>query len=177
MYFKCNTSITITNKGRSAFLSGGKRLSRLTANSSVSISSIYQTAYIFPKSGRLLKIMSDGREGLHKTPQESNETNINHDIRCPLLGSNWSTDLILIGLNLQTAHSEFWCHPIFFSHLVNMKFNLRNGSKNYIFWRYVTSYLTVGKLHYCVYIKQQDGKNSCDWTLFSVRCSTCFGLY
>ena len=29
----------------------------------------------------------------------------------------------------------------------------------------------------CLYINQQDAQNSCDYTLFSIRCSTCFGLY
>ena len=28
-----------------------------------------------------------------------------------------------------------------------------------------------------MYIKQQDAQNSCDQTLLSIRCSTCFGLY
>ena len=28
-----------------------------------------------------------------------------------------------------------------------------------------------------MYINQQDSQNSCDQTLFSIRCSTCFGLY
>ena len=28
-----------------------------------------------------------------------------------------------------------------------------------------------------MYINQQDAQNSCDQTLFSIRCSTCFGLY
>ena len=30
---------------------------------------------------------------------------------------------------------------------------------------------------YSTYISQQDAQNSCDYTLFSIRCSTCFGLY
>ena len=29
---------------------------------------------------------------------------------------------------------------------------------------------------YNMYINQQDALNSCDYTLFSIRCSTCFGL-
>jgi hypothetical protein len=28
-----------------------------------------------------------------------------------------------------------------------------------------------------MYINQRDAQNSCDWTLFSIRCCTCFGLY
>ena len=28
-----------------------------------------------------------------------------------------------------------------------------------------------------MYINQQDAQNSSDWPLFSIRCSTCFGLY
>ena len=28
-----------------------------------------------------------------------------------------------------------------------------------------------------MYMNQQDAQNSCDKTLFSIRCSTCFGLY
>ena len=30
---------------------------------------------------------------------------------------------------------------------------------------------------FVMYIHQQDAKNSCDQTSFSIRCSTCFGLY
>ena len=30
---------------------------------------------------------------------------------------------------------------------------------------------------YNIYINQQDAQNSCDYTLFSIRCSTCFTLY
>ena len=33
------------------------------------------------------------------------------------------------------------------------------------------------RLYYNMYINQQDAQNSCDHTLFSIRCSTCFGLY
>ena len=42
-----------------------------------------------------------------------------------------------------------------------------------------SSYLTLYAPYiiYNVYINQQDAQNSCDQTLFSIRCSTCFGLY
>ena len=30
---------------------------------------------------------------------------------------------------------------------------------------------------FSMYINQQDAQNSCDLTLFPIRCSTCFGLY
>ena len=32
-------------------------------------------------------------------------------------------------------------------------------------------------LQHDMYMNQQDAQNSCDQTLFSIRCSTCFGLY
>ena len=35
-------------------------------------------------------------------------------------------------------------------------------------------YINIGN---GMYINQQDAQNSCDYTLFSIRCSTCFGLY
>ena len=38
-------------------------------------------------------------------------------------------------------------------------------------------YSTQRILQFCMYINQQDAQNSCDSTLFSIRCSTCFGLY
>ena len=47
-----------------------------------------------------------------------------------------------------------------------------------IFWNIIKIWRFMHRASsYNMYINQQDAQTSCDWTLFSIRCSTCFGEY
>ena len=55
-----------------------------------------------------------------------------------------------------------------------IKFGLRKWFV-YVISKLVTCLKHV--LFYNMYINQQDAQNSCEYTLFSIRCCTSFGLY